>query len=108
MLAHIAHAQQRQPAQIVDGDLRGDDLEHVREDLDAERGLRAFGDQLQHLFVRRFRQRDDHFVDLPFVDQARQIIGIAQHGHAQHVVRLGLAVLVHEADALRSPGAASL
>src|SRR4051812_26459789 len=63
---HVAHAEQRQAAQLAGRGLAGHDLEKVREDFDVYSLAGAEPDDLHDLLVREGGQGDQDFVDRLF------------------------------------------
>ena len=95
---HVADGQQRQPAQVADGDFGGHDLEDIREDADAHLLALALRDDAHQLLVGGFRQADDDLVDPLAFDDVRQIIDAPKTGSPITVAGRAPLTLVHEPD----------
>jgi hypothetical protein len=75
-------------------------LQHVveaRDDADGDLDLPAEADQVEDLLPRDLRDRDDDLRDAELLDQARQVLGRAEHADPVDDGALLLRVVVHEA-----------
>ena len=95
---HRRQRDDRHPLDVVQDRVRGEDLEVARHDRDLDVRTPHGPDEVQGLFVRANRGREQHAVDLELVDDVRDVVGAPEHRRRQRL----LGVAVEEADDLEA------
>ena len=113
--AEAAHAEQRDPVDVVDLDRRADDLEDARQQAHAHAGRLRLADEVQRRLRQRLAGLDDHAVHAALVDEPvqrwRAVVGELGAGeplerHAPDELRPTVAVGELRAQALEGLAAA--
>ncbi len=100
---HVAHRQQRQPAQVSNAHLAGHDLKDVGKDLDVDRAALALRDEHEDFLVAGLGQGNDHLIYVVLFDQVGQPLWAAHHRRAKRALTAPIG-LDHAYDFVTQPG----
>ena len=82
----------------MDADVRPDDLEEARDEVDLDVEVLEVADQVEHLLVRVVREGDDHALDIEDLHHLRELPETAEQGDVREARVAVLGLVVDEAD----------